>query len=120
MKLRNARLAAMLAAVLVIGVLASAYGFFDRKGHAQSTTTPGPTHVSAITYYSTKGDWNSTLTFNNASRRALTASCTLFALDGSPLTLPDVLLQPFQNKAVSLKELTSQSSDPVRFQEGSL
>ncbi len=50
----------------------------------------------------------------------LTASCTLFALDGSPLALPDVLLQPFQNKAVSLKALTSQSSDPVRFQEGSV
>ncbi len=45
MKLRSSRLATMLAAVLVIGVLATAYGFFNRKGHAQSTTPPDATHV---------------------------------------------------------------------------
>src|SRR3989442_9836122 len=57
----------------------------------QSSTTAGP-HVLSMPYYSAKGDWDSVLTLNNATHNSLTASLTLYSLDGTALPLPDVSL----------------------------
>src|SRR2546425_7500811 len=79
----------------------------------------GP-HVLSIPYYSAKGDWDSILTLNNATHGHLTASITIYSLEGTPLPLPDVFLQPDVHVALRISDLIANVESRGRFQEGSI
>jgi hypothetical protein len=80
-----------------------------------------PLHIASIPYYSIKGDWDSVLTLNNSAHGPLTASITLYALDGTPLPLPDVELQAHGLAGLRLSESIRSSSVAIeRFAEGSI
>lgn len=85
----------------------------------RSSTTPS-LHVLSMPYYSTKGDWDSVLTLNNATHNSLTASLTLYSLDGAALPLPDVSLGSDFHIALRLSDLIAKAQSGSRFQEGSI
>lgn len=77
-------------------------------------------HSAYLPFYSTKGDWDSKLTLNNSLPQPLTASVTLYGLDGSQLSLSDVTLQPSQTVVMRLSDQLKPGVENERFQEGSL
>jgi len=79
----------------------------------------GP-HVLHFPYYSTKGDWDSVLTLNNGTHSPLTASLTIYSLDGTALFLPDVLLQADTHATLRLSALIAHVETRGSFQEGSV
>ncbi|MDQ6651366.1 MAG: hypothetical protein M3Y84_01345, partial [Acidobacteriota bacterium] len=60
------------------------------------------------------------MTLNNATHEFLTASPTLYSLDGAAWPLPDISLAPNLNTALRLSELIAKSEDRGRFHEGSI
>lgn len=79
-----------------------------------------PLHVVTIPYYSTGGNWDSTLTLNNAAHEPLTASITLYSLRGKSLALPDVLIAANDNAKLLLDEAILATQQQHEFREGSL
>lgn len=77
-------------------------------------------HAFFIPYYSTRGDWDSVLTLNNATHAGLAASVTIYSLDGTALPLPDVFLQPDLPAAFRISDLITHAESRGRFQEGSI
>ncbi|MBI1746221.1 MAG: hypothetical protein HYR55_06500 [Acidobacteria bacterium] len=94
--------------------------FFALYGFAQTSTPPSVLNVLSLPYYSVRGTWDSTLTLNNGLTDPLTVSAKLFALDGSPLSLPDFSLAPNQNIAPRLSTLLNQVGADPKFWEGSI
>ncbi len=77
-------------------------------------------HLLSLPYYLAKGDWDSILTLNNATHNSVTASLTLYSLDGAVLPLPDVLLGSDFHVALRLSDLIAKAPIRGRFQEGSI
>jgi len=77
-------------------------------------------HVLWIPYYSIKGDWNSTLTLNNATHQPLTVSVTLYSLDGLAWPLSEATLPANLSSTLRLDDLVAPSEKMGRFQEGSI
>jgi len=85
-----------------------------------TASAQGALHTLVLPYYSTKADWESTLTLNNAVDAPLNVSITLYSMDGTPLSLPDQSLRPLQNVSVSLREALSALRAAQKFREGSV
>jgi len=101
---------------IVVGLLFVLNPGLARRS-AQSDVGP---HVLAIPYYSIKGDWNSTLTLNNATHQSLPVSIMLYSLDGVARPLSQVTLPPNLSRTLRLDDLLERSEAMGRFQEGSI
>ena len=88
----------------------------------QAQASVEPNHFISIPYYSIQGNWNSTLTLNNAEHDPLTVSVTLFSLNGYLLELAPVSLKPNSSAVLRLNEAIARSRSKSRgeFQEGNI
>ena len=87
---------------------------------AKNKATTTDLQIASFPYYSTKGDWDSTLTLNNSTNKPLTASLKLYSLDGSSFFLSDHPLEPYQSIALRLREILAQAKATDKFEEGSI
>lgn len=113
-------LTALSAVVLFVCVLAIGRSVLSTSRSAGKANPAAGPHVLSMPYYSTKGDWESILTLNNATHGPLTASLTIYSLDGTALPLSDVILQPDLHAALRISDLLGQVERRGRFQEGSI
>lgn len=65
---------------LAILLFTASVGFFAARQnfHARAARPSAPEHIASITYYSTKGDWEPTLTLNNSANETINATVVLY------------------------------------------
>ena len=114
-KRRHWTLVAIVLSILV-GLLLTLGSGFARKSRQSDVGQ----HVLWMPYYSIKGDWNSTLTLNNATHDALPVSVVLYSLEGLARPLSNVTLPANLSTTLRLDDLLGRSEKMGLFQEGSI
>lgn len=113
------RLAMRVVAPVLVFVAFSAPLPYSRS-RAIVQTASVSAHTVTFAYWSEQDGLSSSVLLNNATIRPLTIRPALYSLDGQPLAVPPVVIQPLSHEVASISEWLAQAGAAPAFTQGSL